>query len=174
MQNIFTINNEQESMALRNKAVSLALPFDIKVINSIIAKILKVIEAKGKVAGLAATQIGINKRIMICNYTKNGNLEVLINPKYIPDQNTLEYGWEGCFSVPLTFAKVARWKTINIEYYTPKGNLIKKQLSGFHARIYQHEYDHLDGVLIIDRGIEFKTVDSEDAYKSFLQTTITQ
>ena len=85
----------------------------------------------------------------------------------------MEYGWEGCFSVPLTFAKVARWKTIDIEYYTLKGDLIKKQLSGFHARIYQHEYDHLDGILIIDKGIEFKTVDSEDAYKSFLKTTVT-
>jgi peptide deformylase len=171
MSKILNVNNSIELVTLKKRSSPVELPIDHSTVD-IIKKMLYCISIQGKAAGLAAPQIGINKRIMICNIDhKTQNLESMINPVYYVNENSLEEAWEGCFSVPYTFIKVARWKTIDIEYYNIQGVLIKKNLTGFYARIYQHEYDHLDGVLITDRGIEKKSFATKESYDTFLQAT---
>lgn len=168
---ILNINNSQELVTLKKKSSAVELPVDHSTID-IVKQMLYCIKIQWKASGLAAPQIGINKRIIICNIDKEkGTLETMINPIYHVNENLLEEGWEGCFSVPYTFTKIARWKTIDIEYYNMQSILIKKKLTGFYARIYQHEYDHLDGILITDRGVEKKSFLTKESYDHFLQTT---
>jgi peptide deformylase len=107
-------------------------------------------------AGMAANQWGLNKRIFI--YTPEGSdldkpMEVMINPSYIPylrpneSQPAMTAAYEGCFSVPLTTGVVNRYEAILAKYYTPKGKKVERILTGWEARVFQHETDHLNGKL---------------------------
>lgn len=154
---------------LKQKALPASLPFSSATLDTI--QILEeTIKSKGKAAGLAAPQIGINTEIIICSFTgDNQDLEVMVNPAYSPNGEILEEGWEGCFSVPLTFANVLRWENIFVSYYNKNACLINKLLSGFPARVYQHECDHLKGRLMIDKAVEIKTFENEAEFNHFLQ-----
>ncbi len=84
------------------------------------------------------------------------NLEGVINPYFVPCGATKIEGWEGCFSVMLSngtwkLAKIPRYETIRVQYLNPNGEKIEKVLEGFAAKVFQHEYDHLQGVENIDR-----------------------
>ena len=113
-------------------------------------------------AGIAAPQIGIQKRIVLfgfqhCErYPERKPIEktFLINPTYEPLTDELEYAWEGCLSVPGMRGVVARYKTIRYQGFDIQGNIIEREAEGFHARLIQHETDHLDGVLYIDRLVD--------------------
>lgn len=103
-------------------------------------------------AGLAAPQIGINKSVFIFSFNRDPkNLEVVINPSFSPLGEEKIEGWEGCFSVPLCMTKVSRYKTIRALYLNSEGIQIEKILEGFGAKVFQHEYDHLQGIENIDR-----------------------
>lgn len=108
-------------------------------------------------AGLAAPQIGINKSIFIFSFDRDPkNLETVINPSFTPISETKIEAWEGCFSVMLSngtwkVAKIPRYTTINVTYLNLKGERVEKILDGFAARVFQHEYDHLQGLENIDR-----------------------
>ena len=107
--------------------------------------------------GLAAPQIGILKRIVMFEvpakhprYKTDGvaiPMQVLINPSYKPlsDEQNLE--WEGCLSVPGMLGQVLRYTDVEYQYTDLEGNICVRKASGFHARVVQHELDHLDGVL---------------------------
>ena len=110
-------------------------------------------------AGLAAPQIGVPLRVVIFGVEKNPrypNAEpvpftVLINPEIdILDQNT-EAGWEGCLSVPGMRGKVERFHKIRYGGFDINGTRIDRTVEGFHARVVQHEVDHLDGILYPQR-----------------------
>ncbi|MBL4852564.1 MAG: peptide deformylase [Gammaproteobacteria bacterium] len=106
-------------------------------------------------AGLAAPQIGINKRLVIFGVEKNPRypdaeevpMTVLINPEieFLSDED--ELGWEGCLSVPGMRGAVERCTHIGYRGYDQYGQAIERQASDFHARVVQHEVDHLDGIL---------------------------
>lgn len=114
--------------------------------------------------------MGINECIIACIVTGEiEDLEIMINPEYTLHGTVKEKSWEACFSIPLTFANVFRWKTIDVSYYTADGDLIKKQLDGFPARVYQHERDHLDGILMTKQASEIKTFQTEGEFNDFLQ-----
>ncbi len=105
-------------------------------------------------AGLAAPQIGENVRVVIFEVNENPRYPgvvvpytVLINPAIIPLSDQIEEGWEGCLSVPGMRGLVPRASKIRYTGYDEKGNLIDRTVDGFHARVVQHECDHLDGVL---------------------------
>jgi peptide deformylase len=106
-------------------------------------------------AGLAAPQIGVGLRVMIFGVQRNPrypNAEevpdtVLINPILTPLEPTLEDGWEGCLSVPGMRGVVPRYTNLRYQGFDPLGNPIDRSVSGFHARVVQHEYDHLEGIL---------------------------
>lgn len=106
-------------------------------------------------AGLAAPQIGVNWRVVIFGYENNPRYPdapavpqtILINPIIETMSDQMEEGWEGCLSVPGMRGLVPRFINIQYKGYDQKGNIIERQASDFHARVVQHECDHLDGIL---------------------------
>jgi peptide deformylase len=106
--------------------------------------------------GLAAPQIGKNIRLCVVN-TKDG-VQCLINPKIIKKSWAKESGEEGCLSIPDVFGKVRRHKKITCEYIDKNKKIIKLDADGLLARVIQHEVDHLDGILFIDKAKDVKNV----------------
>lgn len=106
-------------------------------------------------AGLAAPQIGVDLRVVVFGFQGSTRYPdappvpetVLINPVLTPVADEMEDGWEGCLSVPGLRGVVARHRKLRYTGLDPKGNLIDRSVEGFHARVVQHECDHLDGVL---------------------------
>ena len=114
-------------------------------------------------AGLAAPQIGIDLQIVVFGFEKSSrypNAEpvpqtILINPIITPLSTELEEGWEGCLSVPGLRGVVPRYQKIRYQGLDEKGQIIDRQVSGFHARVVQHECDHLFGYLFPMRVKDF-------------------
>jgi peptide deformylase len=106
-------------------------------------------------AGIAAPQIGVSLRVVIFGVGKNPRYPdaeqvpytVLINPKLKPLGDEMEDGWEGCLSVPGLRGIVPRFARLHYTGFDQYGNAIDRIASGFHARVVQHECDHLDGIL---------------------------
>jgi len=106
-------------------------------------------------AGIAAPQIGVNLRVVIFGgqpsprYPGTPSIPdtVLINPTLTPLSADEEDGWEGCLSVPGLRGIVPRWKQLHYSGYTQDGIFFERAVDGFHARVVQHEVDHLDGIL---------------------------
>ncbi len=105
--------------------------------------------------GLAAPQIGVNLRVVIFGVDKNERYPdaesvpqtVLINPVITPLAKKMKEDWEGCLSVPGMRGLVPRYTHLRYQGRDPYGALIDRSVSGFHARVVQHECDHLDGIL---------------------------
>jgi peptide deformylase len=106
-------------------------------------------------AGLAAPQIGVPLRVVIFGVTRNPRYPdaeevpdtVLVNPVITPIGEEMEEDWEGCLSVPGLRGVVPRFKRLRYEGFDESGNPIDRSVAGFHARVVQHECDHLDGIL---------------------------
>lgn len=106
-------------------------------------------------AGLAAPQIGVGLRVVIFGLSSNPRYPdaepvprtVLVNPLITPLDEELEDGWEGCLSVPGMRGLVPRHMRLRYSGFDAEGNAIERTVEGFHARVVQHECDHLDGVL---------------------------
>lgn len=106
-------------------------------------------------AGLAAPQIGIGLQIVIFGFGKNARYPdappvpetVLINPTLTPLSEDMEEGWEGCLSVPGLRGMVPRWAKLHYEGVDQFGKAVSRDVEGFHARVVQHECDHLAGIL---------------------------
>lgn len=106
-------------------------------------------------AGLAAPQIGVALRVVIFGVQSNPRYPhveevpdtVLINPVLQPETDELEEDWEGCLSVPGMRGWVPRWRHLRYKGFDERGNSFERQVKGFHARVVQHEVDHLDGIL---------------------------
>jgi peptide deformylase len=109
--------------------------------------------------GIAAPQVGISQRFFIMSshpnerypYAPEMPITVVINPEIIWHSEQMEKGWEGCLSVPQIRGNVPRYTSIKVRYFTEQNQLIETQFDGFLARIFQHELDHLNGKLFIDR-----------------------
>ncbi|MEA5512450.1 peptide deformylase [Nodularia sp. UHCC 0506] len=118
---------------------------------------LTVAQANG--VGIAAPQIAASYRLFIVASRPNlryPNAPVMqptamLNPRIIAHSPEIVKGWEGCLSVPGIRGLVPRYQTIDIAYTDRNGKLQKQKLTDFVARIFQHEYDHLNGVLFVDR-----------------------
>jgi len=111
-------------------------------------------------AGIAAPQIGVSARVVIFGQKEEDQHQntrypdadrvpytVLINPVITPMGTAMEDGWEGCLSVPGMRGVVPRYQQLHYAGFDPFGHPIERVVSGFHARVVQHECDHLDGVL---------------------------
>lgn len=106
-------------------------------------------------AGIAAPQIGVSQRVVIFGVGHNPRYPdaeqvpytVLVNPVLRPIGDSKEEGWEGCLSVPGMRGIVSRYSRLHYSGFDPYGNPIDRLVSGFHARVVQHECDHLDGIL---------------------------
>ncbi|MFM7170432.1 MAG: peptide deformylase, partial [Cyanobium sp.] len=110
-------------------------------------------------AGLAAPQISWPWRVVIYGITSNPRYPeappipetVLINPQLTPVGTATQVGWEGCLSVPGLRGQVRRWQTLDLTWQDRLGRVHGERVEGFHARVVQHECDHLDGYLFPDR-----------------------
>lgn len=106
-------------------------------------------------AGLAAPQIGVGLRVVIFGVEENPRypeaepvpFTVLINPSLTPIGEEMEEGWEGCLSVPGMRGLVPRYRNLRYTGLDANGRIIDRTVSDFHARVVQHEVDHLDGIL---------------------------
>jgi peptide deformylase len=104
---------------------------------------------KNQGIGLAAPQVGVLKKLIVVG-TEKGPL-AFINPKVIKKSKETEIGEEGCLSFPGIWLKIKRAKGVEIESLNEMGEKICFKTEGLPARIFQHEIDHLDGILFIDR-----------------------
>jgi peptide deformylase len=114
-------------------------------------------------AGLAAPQIGVPLRVIIFGVDHNPRYPdaepvpytEIINPVLMPLGDEMEEGWEGCLSVPGLRGVVPRYARLAYTGFDPQGLPIKREVGGFHARVVQHECDHLDGILYPMRVRDF-------------------
>ena len=115
-------------------------------------------------AGLAAPQIGVNLQVVIFGFEKNQRypdadevpFTVLLNPQLTPLSEEKEDGWEGCLSVPGMRGVVPRYAHLRYQGMDQYGKVIDRTVSGFHARVVQHECDHLQGILYPMRIKDFR------------------
>ena len=132
--------------------------FDTPELRSLIEDMFETMEhANG--AGLAAPQIGVSQRMVIFGVDRNPRypdaeevpFTVLVNPKITLLTREVEEGWEGCLSVPGMRGVVPRYTKLRYTGFDVEGNPIDRVAEGFHARVVQHECDHLDGILYPQR-----------------------
>lgn len=144
------------SPILREKSIEI----DNKKINKkefkeLCANMVKTMKEKDGI-GLAAPQIGKNIRLIVINIEKGPIC--LINPKITKKSWAKEWHEEGCLSVPGVYGKVKRNKKINCAYVNKNGQKTKIQAQGLMASIIQHEIDHLNGILFIDKAKDIKEI----------------
>ncbi|MBI3570407.1 MAG: peptide deformylase [Gammaproteobacteria bacterium] len=122
-------------------------------------------------AGLAAPQIGVSQRVVIFGVEANPRyphaepvpMTVLVNPMLTPIGNDMEDAWEGCLSVPGLRGLVTRHLNLRYTGFDQHGKPIDRTISGFHARVVQHECDHLDGILYPMRLRDIRLLGFEEA-----------
>ena len=130
------------------------MAFDTPELHALVADLFDTMEAANG-AGLAAPQIGVDLQVVIFGFSKNQRypdappvpMTVLCNPVIEPLADDLEEGWEGCLSVPGLRGVVPRFARIRYRGFDPTGRPIEREADGFHARVVQHECDHLIGRL---------------------------
>lgn len=145
--------------ALRKKAKSVNID-DIKTPEfQTLCRSLKETMIKRDGVGLAAPQVDKSLRLIAVS-TKNGAI-CMVNPEITQRSWLKEWGDEGCLSVPDTFGQVKRNKKLVCAYYGIKGKAITISAAGLLARVIQHEIDHLDGILFIDKARKIKKIPPE-------------
>lgn len=125
--------------------------------------------------GLAAPQVFSDLRLIVFRApadrkddgTEDTPDTALINPMITPLSDDVALGWEGCLSVPGLRGLVPRWRRIGYSGFLPDGTFIEREASGFLARVIQHECDHLDGLLYIDRMHDLRLLVCEDEMDGF-------
>jgi len=133
-------------------------------LHELVADMFETMEAAGGV-GLAAPQIGVDLQLVIFGFEASERypdapavpLTVLLNPRLTPESDAVEEGWEGCLSVPGMRGQVPRWRDLRYQGFDLDGNPIDRSVTGFHARVVQHECDHLIGRLYPSRIRDFST-----------------
>lgn len=129
------------------------------------------VDAQG--VGLAGPQVHISKRVIIFSSPKGRSDEdapdtdfapvtALINPEIEVLDEQQELGWEGCLSIPGLTGAVPRYTRIRYKGFSPTGQSIKREATGFHARVVQHECDHLDGILYTMRMTDLSMLSFTD------------
>ncbi|MDD2212242.1 MAG: peptide deformylase [Clostridia bacterium] len=126
--------------------------------------------------GIAAPQIGVSERIVVIEIEENKRypnvekmpLTVMINPKIKILDSEIEDGYEGCLSVPGIRGIVPRYKKIEVEYLNMNGQEERKVLENFPAKVVQHEVDHLEGMVFLERVIDKKSFITNEDYKKYI------
>ncbi|WP_407893027.1 peptide deformylase [Scytonema sp. NUACC26] len=156
---------------LRQKALEIKNIHDDRIQKLIDDLIATVAQANG--VGIAAPQVAESLRLFIVashpnpRYPNAPEMEptAMINPKIIAHSTEVVKGWEGCLCVPGIRGLVPRYQAIEVEYMDRNGKLHKAEFTDFIARIFQHEYDHLDGIVFLDRLESTLDIMSEQEYQ---------
>ena len=122
--------------------------------------------------GIAAPQIGVSSQVVIIasrpttRYPQAPNMAplLMVNPKYQVINDELIKDWEGCLSVPGIRALVPRYRSLKVSYQDARGKFCQIELQDFPARVFQHEYDHLQGLVYLDRVENNCDIISESEY----------
>jgi len=138
--------------------------FNTPELETLISDMLDTMKAEDGV-GLAAPQIGVGLRVVVFGFEDNPRYPdalsvpktVLINPVITPLSDDMDENWEGCLSVPGMRGLVPRYKSIKYKGFDEQGNSIEVAATAFHARVVQHECDHLDGILYPQRIKDFSS-----------------
>lgn len=141
--------NSAINSVLRKVAAKVIDPTTVE-IKQIVANMIATAETNQNTVGLAAPQINISLAIFVY---RNGSLRrfiPIINPEIELIENDLVFGREGCLSIPGYMGIVPRNKAIRYTYLDLQGKTITKKATGYHARVIQHEFDHLNGILYTD------------------------
>jgi peptide deformylase len=144
--------------------------FDTPELNTLIQDMLDTMAALNG-AGLAAPQIGVSERVVIFGVDRNPRypdaepvpMTVLINPEIEILTDEMDDGWEGCLSVPGLRGLVPRYTRLRYRGVDQHGKRFEREAHGFHARVVQHECDHLDGILYPMRLKDIRSFGYEDA-----------
>jgi peptide deformylase len=143
--------------------------FDTRDLHALVGDLFDTMKAM-EGAGLAAPQIGIDLRVVIFGFNASPRYPdappipetVLVNPVLTPLSDEMEDGWEGCLSVPGLRGVVPRYRWLRYTGVDARGQAIDRTVSGFHARVVQHECDHLDGILYPMRVKDFTRFGYQD------------
>ncbi|MBI4008810.1 peptide deformylase [Candidatus Roizmanbacteria bacterium] len=165
---------------LRQKAKTvknISDPLVQKLIDDLIATVM---EVDG--VGVAAPQVYKSLRIFILashpnpRYPKAPKMRpaAVVNPKIISFSKKKAKGWEGCLSIPGLRGLIPRHTSINVEFTTREGKTVRKKFNNFVARIFQHEFDHLEGILFVDRADSSKDFISEKEYQRMMKKSQTK
>ena len=125
--------------------------------------------------GIAAPQVHVSVQMAVIEVDRNRRYPrapkiprtVLINPRLRPLSKERVLDWEGCLSVENFRGVVPRWRKIEVEAYNEKGKKVRFEAAGFFARVIQHEWDHLQGKVYLDRMRDFKTLTHLNEYSRF-------
>jgi len=125
---------------------------------------------KASGAGLAAQQVGYLLRLAVVDVRskrtkRNALWAVLLNPVIVSYSKSKVQSWEGCLSLPGVRGKVPRAKRIRTRYWDASAMKCEEEVSGYHALVFQHETDHLNGVLFVDRLKDVKSLMSEKEFR---------
>jgi peptide deformylase len=126
--------------------------------------------------GIAAPQVSESKRIIILSprpntrypYAPTMEPTAMINPEMVWASSEMEKDWEGCLTVPGIRGKVPRHQTIRVQYQARDGARIETEYEGFLARVFQHEVDHLDGLVFLDRVESTKDLVTENEWQKLI------
>ncbi len=136
--------------------------------------LLTVGDANG--VGIAAPQVAMSYRVFIVasrpnlRYPNAPLMEptAMINPRIVDRSDEMVKDWEGCLSIPGIRGLVPRYRAIEVEYTDRDGNLVHQQLTDFVARIFQHEYDHMSGLVFLDKIESTLDIVTEQEYQSLM------
>ena len=159
---------------LRQRAENVESISDPEIQELIDDLILTAAEASG--VGIAAPQVSEALRIFIIAGTASPRYpdapetetKVIINPEIVSVSDELEKDWEGCLSIPGLRALVPRHKSIRAVYRDRNANLVEESFSDFAARVFQHEYDHINGVVFLDRVESSLEIVTENEYMKLM------
>lgn len=126
---------------------------------------------RSKGVGLAAPQVGLKKRILVLNPTGKPEDELaLVNVEILDRSGPSTLFEEGCLSFPSIYAEIERPEVCRIRAFDPSGEPIEREYDGFVSRILQHEYDHLEGVLLVDRMSPADKIRNKAALDALVET----
>jgi peptide deformylase len=150
---ILTVDNERQLKVLRSKSKKVQ-----KVTPSLVAFAERMLETMREAngVGLAAPQVGVTQRFFVVELPEDEENDqpteayILFNPEIVKGHGE-QVGYEGCLSIPGYIGEVARQEHITVKGLNLKGRPVRYKLQGYLARVFQHEIDHLDGILFTDR-----------------------
>lgn len=157
---------------LRTRAATVALPASEEVRALVDDMLATVRDADG--VGIAAPQVSESLAVFIVASRPNPRYpdaphmepEVVVNPELLEQSERIEKGWEGCLSIPGIRGEVPRPDQIKVRYRTLEGETLERDFDGFVARVFQHELDHLHGIVFLDRLESTKDVVTEGEFQA--------